>query len=134
MELTQVQQVLNETRKAQELDFFKQYATQRPKEGAMLLEDHKSGHEEEDQMAQTAKATSPIKLRHFRKSTNMSRRSSDGAGKTVSKKESKINVSRLQKEEGLIDGDTKAANKRHILKAAPTVSIVPESPTEVSPS
>ena len=82
-------------------------------------------------MAQTAKASSPIKLRHnFRKSTNMSRRSSDGAGKTVSKKKSGINVSRLQKEDGLIDEDLKAANKRHILKAAPTVSIVPESPPE----
>ena len=84
-------------------------------------------------MAQTAKATSPIKLRHFRKSTNMSRRSSDGAGKTVSKKESRINVSRLQKEDGLIDEETKASNKRHILKAAPTVSVVPESPTQESP-
>ena len=99
----------------------------------MLLENHKTD-DEEDPMAQTAKASSPIRLRHFRKSTQMSRRSSDGAGTKIRKKESKINVSRLKKEDGLIDEDQEVARKRHILKAAPTVSIMPESPTEISPA
>ena len=63
----------------------------------MLLENHVLDElKESDPMAQTAKATSPIRLKHFRKSTVMSsRRSSDDAGTRLLKRVSNLNISRL---------------------------------------
>ena len=80
----------------------------------MLLENHNDDEfgvdgEGLDPLAQTTKATSPIKLRHFRKSTQMSRRSSDGRSSPY--KVSSKNVSRLQKQESLIEVEEAGVNK-----------------------
>lgn len=120
LELGQVQQVLNETRNAEEFEYFKEYSTTQKNvfSKAMLLENQRKEDlsNESDPMAATQIASSPIRFRQKRKSTQMSRRSSDEAGTRLKKRGSHINLSRLQKEEGALieEVDDEAAFERKL--------------------